>query len=51
VIRLDGVDCYRVSRRGYVGNGYCYSIEELTRVLGAHDIDLADLTEDDPECK
>ena len=51
-IRLDGRDCYRVTRRGYiVGAGYCYSLAELERVLAAHGLGFGDLTEDDPECE
>jgi hypothetical protein len=51
-ISLNGRDCFRVSRLDvYVGRGYCYSVEELVRILEAHGIGLSDLIEDEPECE
>ncbi|GAA0353007.1 hypothetical protein GCM10010151_48210 [Actinoallomurus spadix] len=41
--------CYRVSRRGYlIGDGYCYHLVELERLLRRHGIALGDLTEEGP---
>jgi hypothetical protein len=51
-IRLNGRDCYRVSRHGvYIGRGYCYSVQELEQLLADHGIGLGDFEEGDPECE
>ncbi len=48
-IVLDDRPCYRVSRRGYlVGDGYCYGLVELERLLRRHGIGLHDLSEERP---
>ncbi|MEV5710404.1 hypothetical protein [Actinoallomurus sp. NPDC052274] len=48
-IVLDDRPCYRVSRWGYlVGDGYCYHLVELERLLRRHGIGLHDLSEDGP---
>ncbi|MFL6055571.1 MAG: hypothetical protein ACJ72W_22125 [Actinoallomurus sp.] len=46
---LDDRSCLRVSRHGYlVGDGYCYHLAELERLLRRHGIGLDDLSEDGP---
>lgn len=48
-IVLDDRPCFRVSRHGYlVGDGYCYELPALERLLRRHGIGLYDLSEDGP---
>ena len=48
-IVLDDRPCYRVPRHGYlVGDGYCYELPELERLLRRHGVRLCDLDEERP---